>query len=632
MSQSRAARTHPVGSRVHQPVATSIPRQVQSSSIPVEKQIPQHLQPVIPEAFAYQREDGYQPHKVQPQTPQTPHQTPISKVGQNKTKDAVASTKMKFKSDTKDYGNVILDQTSPKLDVHSEIRLFPHQQALTAKMIEMESNSQGNHFIGVLKDPPGSGKSYPLLALMLQEKRQLGRTQNLLVIPHNIHKQWCQYISDFSHELQAVSLMYYGDIMSLFYDVRVLVAYDIIITTSTFYDMVTTTMMSIGASFNRVVLDEIDSIAFFTLSRIPAKSIWLVSASADLTNSGVYKDYAKRNGITCDPLFIQRSINLPPPLVERHRCYNEYVQIMQHGGILSSDEMKCVYAMDFTPFKFSHLRNENAVMTAKQLLSAKFRNDSLGLNSIKESIELLKEGSKYRSNLSQHLTHQLTTKKRFEDSVNRIVELTKDHLCTFCCEKWNSAEMRHRERVSTKCCRVPFCSECLKNWVSQEGFCPTCTNSAAPNDLEFPTAGDRESKGEDQIEDKQTEPRLDKLDRFEQILDNETKRTNFRILIFSDMTGTFLKIHDMLKKRGLAYAEIEGNQYTMDKAITDYKSGKRPILLVDSESYGAGMNMEMTTSVIITHKTEREHQIVGRAQRLGRTDRLHVHHLVYHNE
>src|SRR6478609_2854219 len=225
--------------------------------------------------------------------------------------------------------DIVLDTSSPKLDVHAKIRLFPHQQSMVAKMIEMESTPRKNTFIGVLKDPPGSGKSFPLLALMLYEKRQFGRTQNLLVIPHNIHKQWLKYIEDFSDELQAMSLMYHGDITSLFYDARPLFEYDIIITTSTFYDMVTSTVRDIGAFFNRVVLDEIDSIAFFTMAQVPAQSVWLVSASAELTKSGVYMEYAKRNGIVCDPLFIKRSINLPPAIVEHHTCHNEYVDILK---------------------------------------------------------------------------------------------------------------------------------------------------------------------------------------------------------------------------------------------------------------------------------------------------------------
>lgn len=534
--------------------------------------------------------------------------------------------------------DVVLDATSPKVDVYSKIRMFPHQQALTAKMIEMETNPRKGPLVGVLKDPPGSGKSFPLLALMLYEKRQLGRTQNLLVIPHNIHQQWLKYIADFSDELQAMSLMYYGDITAMFYDARALFEYDILITTSSFYDMVTSTVRDIGAWFNRVILDEIDSISFFTMSAIPSQVVWLVSASAELTKSGVYMEYAKKNGVVCDPLFIKRSINLPPPLTEHHSCYNEYVRIMQQG-VLNETQLKAVYAVDFTTFKFHYLRHEDAINDAKHLLSAKFRDDSLALHSTIDSIKTLEKGAKYQSYLPQFLAQKVEKKDELEASVKRILALTARKKCALCCEDFsskilqqkqmdngeNASILTDRKRAKCKHCKVLFCMSCWKSWLQKTPRCPKCCDAnMKEDDLEednSPVEAVSEPNG-----------LKDKMETFHDILKKEIARKDFRILIFSDMTGTFLKVQEVLKQEKLAFAEIEGNQYTMDRAMADYKSGKRPILLVDSQSYGAGMNMEMTTGVIIMHKTERENQIIGRAQRLGRTERLHVHHLIYPNE
>jgi len=529
---------------------------------------------------------------------------------------------------------VVLDSGSPKLDVHSKIRMFPHQQALVAKMVDMETKPRKGPFVGVLKDPPGSGKTYPLLALMLYEKRQFGRTQNLLIIPHNIHKQWLKYIEDFSDELQAMSLMYYGDITSLFYDARALFEYDILITTSTFYDMVTSTIRDIGAWFNRVIIDEIDSISFFTMSQIPAQAVWLVSASAELTKSGAYKDAVQKNALICDPLFIKRSINLQPPLTEHHTCYNQYVAILQQG-VLTPEQMKFVYAVDFTPFKFHYLRNEDAVTTPKQLLSAKFRDDCLALFSTIDSLKSLEKGAKYQTYLPQVVAQKVTQKEKLETSVNRIVSLTARKKCPMCCEDFaklqrngdgDGEDKERTTRSSTKCCGTIFCTKCLKDWLKKTPRCPKCCKGI--------TNVEDDCKEDVDTVDPIPEPSIlkDKMDLFKEILEKELERKDFRILVFSDLSGTFIKVQDILRDKQLPFAEIEGNQYTMDRAMIDFKSGKRSILLVDSQSYGAGMNMEMTTAVIIMHKTEREAQIIGRAQRLGRTDRLHVHHLLYPNE
>lgn len=526
--------------------------------------------------------------------------------------------------------DIVLDASSPKLDVHSNIRLFPHQQALVAKMIEMETAPRKETFIGVLKDPPGSGKSFPLLALMLYEKRQFGRTQNLLVIPHNIHQQWLKYIADFSNELNATSLMYYGDVTALFYDARPLMEYDILITTSTFYDMVTSTISSIGVWFNRVVMDEIDSIAFFTMARVPSQSVWLVSASAELTKSGAYMEHARKNGIVCDPVFIKRSINLPPPLIEHHTCYNPYVDILQKD-ILGKGKMKSVHAVDFSPFRFEYLRNENMISNPKQLLSATFSDHCLALHSTVDSIKTLEKGAKYQTYLPEMLGKTVAKKAQLEKVIGNILTAVGRSRCPMCCDCYAETvlvgtDRKQKERVSTKCCSLLCHKECMEKWLQKTPRCPRCCKECKIDeeyllpDVEpvTPLAPPN--------------PLQDKMEEFALVLEKETKRPNYRILIFTDMTGTFLKVIHVLKKHGLDYGEIEGNQYTMDGAMADYKTGKRPILLVDAQSYGAGMNMEMTTSVIIMHKTERELQIIGRAQRLGRTEQLHVHHLLYQGE
>jgi SNF2 family DNA or RNA helicase len=513
---------------------------------------------------------------------------------------------------------VVLDASAPRLDVYSNVQLFPHQQALVHKMIELESSPRKEVLVSTLMDAPGTGKSFPLLAMILHEKRQFGSTQNLLVIPHNIHEQWLEYISRFSSELTARSLMYYGDINALFYDARALFNYDILITTSTFYTMVTDTVQQIGGWFHRVILDEIDSIAFFTKSAIPTQAVWLVSASADLTNQGAYAEVAKKNSIQCDPLFIKRSINLPPPIVEHHYCYNEYVPILQRGNLVQ--EMKAVYANDFTVFKFDYLRNES-IDDARSLLSATFRNFSLAYQSTLDSIDTLQKGAQVQVYLQESLSNQIAKRDQLNIDLGNIMTLLSKRKCPICCDN-----LVEKSRVSTRCCSSIFCSDCMDAWIgkSQSPRCPRCCTKMTRADAvpdNSPVAPPPPVSG-----------KKDKIPEFEEVIKKEKERENFRILVFSDYTGTFLKIYPILKKYNLAYAEIEGNQLTMSRAIEDYKSGAKPVLLVDSQAYGAGMNMELTTAVVIVHKTDREAQIIGRAQRLGRTDRLHVHHLVYDNE
>ena len=68
--------------------------------------------------------------------------------------------------------------------------------------------------------------------------------------------------------------------------------------------------------------------------------------------------------------------------------------------------------------------------------------------------------------------------------------------------------------------------------------------------------------------------------------------------------------------------------------LNGFKTGVNNVLMLNSKFNGAGINLPMTTDVIIYHKLNKdlEKQVVGRAYRLGRTGPLSVHKLYYINE
>ena len=56
--------------------------------------------------------------------------------------------------------------------------------------------------------------------------------------------------------------------------------------------------------------------------------------------------------------------------------------------------------------------------------------------------------------------------------------------------------------------------------------------------------------------------------------------------------------------------------------------------MMDSSHYGMGLNLQMTTHIIIYHRMtkELEQQIIGRGHRLGRTKPLSVVYLINGSE
>ena len=79
---------------------------------------------------------------------------------------------------------------------------------------------------------------------------------------------------------------------------------------------------------------------------------------------------------------------------------------------------------------------------------------------------------------------------------------------------------------------------------------------------------------------------------------------------------------------------LKGSSATVQKRINEFKNGDINVLLMNSDSYCAGMNLQCTTDVIIYHNlsSDIEKQAIGRAQRIGRTSPLNVHYLKHNNE
>ena len=115
----------------------------------------------------------------------------------------------------------------------------------------------------------------------------------------------------------------------------------------------------------------------------------------------------------------------------------------------------------------------------------------------------------------------------------------------------------------------------------------------------------------------------------------ELKKDNY-IIIFANFEKTINKIENELNNRNIKYVSLSKN-YEINKIeenINKYKSGERKILLLNAKYYGAGLNLQITNDIIIYHRfdKETEEQIIGRANRYGRTESLNVYYLLHDNE
>jgi superfamily II DNA/RNA helicase len=112
-----------------------------------------------------------------------------------------------------------------------------------------------------------------------------------------------------------------------------------------------------------------------------------------------------------------------------------------------------------------------------------------------------------------------------------------------------------------------------------------------------------------------------------EFIDKMVANKTSKWLIFNDNGNVLVRYQELLMKNNIKAVMLDGgNHKLIEKTLKDYKEGDVQVLLLNSMIEGAGMNLENTTHLLFMHKTEEKfiEQVMGRAQRYGRTTPLNV--------
>ena len=239
--------------------------------------------------------------------------------------------------------------THPK---NINIKLQKHQLAMLKRAIDIENfdNEINKNTFGIMNDKPGTGKTYVVLSLIYETKKP--KETNIIVVPQNIYSQWITSIEKFSSNLSYTKFINYENIMTLYNNQDILSKTDIILTTSSYYHIIATTLSSLNIIINRVFFDEIDSISNIICTKINANFIWFISASFDVEHLGYYRTKVNNDMIDnitckCENDFIDENIYLEPPIKTYYLCKNIYIDNILED-IITRKELKGLNAMDYT--------------------------------------------------------------------------------------------------------------------------------------------------------------------------------------------------------------------------------------------------------------------------------------------
>ncbi len=494
-----------------------------------------------------------------------------------------------------------------------KVKLFNHQLATLYKCITIEEDKFP---FGVLCDKAGSGKTAVILSLILTDLViSKSKTQNIIIVPQNIYSQWANEIKKFTGDtLKCKFLVEYSDILELsIMSPDILRDYDIILTTSVFYDTIKYTLRELGIKVKRLIFDEIDTInnivefssqmdktlldrekeyiksgeydpeeEQFSYAKLADKKInditWFVSASfynvIDPKNG--YKFGNKYIPLSildkiickCDEKFIENSFRLEEPLTKKYFCKG-LVDIFH--PCLSMKELDILNSLSFQDIN-GHCSTE------KEVIFGIIDNISQKIDTSLKYLEDLRK--KYLTNIPKNLLQMETDTCKNELNFNKTL-LTEFHKC-----------------ICNKDCENKV--DCIKTQV----------NSSKQNEIENT-----------------------KLFVLNSIIKNIEPSNKY--IIFTDHISSFKIIRKILDENDIVYKDLQGgNIKDIDLSIDSYKNKDTSVLLIDSSFFGVGLNLENTTHIVLLHKTNEtlRNQIIGRAQRPGRTSKLNILEILYENE
>lgn len=545
--------------------------------------------------------------------------------------------------------------------------------------------------IGVLGDKPGAGKSYVILAMALIGNSTSGEVgfheynisphasvikkddrvfspTNIIVIPHGLTKQWSEYLEFYMPPSSKWILINRRRQYTEVTEERLRSGYyRVIVVTTTMLPVLSVKLSSSSARLrvSRVFYDECDGIDVKSSSYINAAFYWFVSASfhnlltprggtvrlpdgEELTVYGYYNTHlrnffdpfqsvnenlVKQIAVFSDEDFVNASLQLPEPLVNTVLCKTPYSVRILHGNVRQT-VIRALNAGDAETAvrqigAYSDTES-NIVSTVLDRYNREKRALEARLTYIDDYINTTQgQRDAERARCNQRIAELERSIKSISERVEQSVT------CPICYEDF-------KNKTIVPCCQNSFCLLCITNWVNSRygsSLCPMCKAPVNLNECLVCREGDDSSASSSQVEEYEIGGikfvrKGEKIDNLKELLLSTGEERRF--LIFSEYDYSLEQsIANMLRANNIQYGMLKRNVHTINRVVESFKSGSMRVLLINSAHYGCGMNLPEATDVVIMHKlTEGKSykQVVGRAQRCRRRDRLNIWKFFNENE
>lgn len=502
---------------------------------------------------------------------------------------------------------------------------------------------------------------------------------SVLVCPHNVVQQWATYIKDqttlrpviiqrardFTHTSSALEIAFINTVFSS----------DILVISCTmlkkFADLLTSRGDPLDTfMWSRLFIDEADSVTVpIRPGYLRARFTWFITGSwlnmllpagvrankmmsldpdtrqmlgngpiSGLNGGSVFVTHAiaRTEEIAFTPLILRNSdawinASIRGPTIHHDTIIcSAPIQVELLRGLIAPAAMEALHAGDttgaLTALGLHPTSKETIVTTVTASLRRELTQAEKWLSYARDKDYSSPSAKLHSLERAEASVSELEAKiALLEERVAAVAEIA-DCPCPICYDAVDTPTL-------TPCCRQTFCLSCLCECILSNPHCPLCrvkVNSV--KDLIVVGQGaEVEAEAKTTVMPEKAEVPTKGLALLKLLTES---RESQRFLVFSAHEASFDGLRQLLSARGIRCELLHGTANRIKTLRAKFLSGEVRVLCMNTRNVGAGINLEMTTDVVLFHRMniEMERQVIGRAVRFERLTDLRVTHLVHENE
>ena len=525
------------------------------------------------------------------------------------------------------------------LYIHQRANIYRMEQLEKTKQVQLDPDTHMITNVGILGDPPGTGKTKTILGLIARDrmpwknplvdcsqqicsnldgsiriirKETFGAIGvNLVTVPLSIFEQW-------EKELRDTKLSY--KMVADRASITDLERYQVVVCTINMYNDV---VRKYGEFvFKRFIYDEMDSAYIPNMAKIRAGFIWCVSA----TFGSVLEEIRRSRKVHCLKQIFHNILSFE---YSREELLNTIT-------VCSSQRER-----DLTPInvpvlhKYYHIVQAPVVQELDQYIEPSLK-EMIEAGDIRGAIKHL-GGEEDDSNLAdlirrraQHAVSEAERKvgeykgrqqEEWKQRLDRAVQVLADidaRIARIEMDNCVLCTLPMKSPVLYNCCQHVTCLGCLSRWKQLNHTCPFCRTD---------NFGITYLKSHDHAlpqEEKKEEVKLPPTN-FDHLIG--VIQPGKKVLLFAGYDQQFKEILAHLRKHNITGATLSGSVTARQNILDSYTKGNLQVLILNSRMNGAGLNLQVTTDVVMWHSMPQNltTQLVARAVRYGQKGEVTVH-------